>query len=263
MKIRTQTLASLKSSGQKFAALTSYDYQTSSIFDAAGIEVILVGDSAANTVLGSESTLSITVDQMITFGQAVVKGARSALVVVDLPFGSYEASTELAIQSATRIMKETGAAAVKLEGGENRAAQIRAIVAAGIPVMGHVGFTPQTVHSLGGYKVQGRGEKADQVLKDVQAVSEAGAFAVVLEMVPAELAKTITETNDIVTIGIGAGNGTDGQILVWQDFAGLAEKSPSFSKQYLTMRDQLANAAGLYRDEVRNGSFPDEGHSFN
>lgn len=262
MKIRTQTLSQFKSEGRKFAALTSYDTLTAGIFDEAGIEVLLVGDSASDNVLGNESTLPITIDEIVSFGKAVSRAAKSALVVVDMPFGSYESSVELAVQTAIRIMKESGAAAVKLEGGTNRLEQIKAIVNAGIPVMGHVGFTPQSVHSLGGYKVQGRGEEAQKVFDDVRAVESAGAFAVVLEMIPADLASEISRSVKIPTIGIGAGSGTDGQILVWTDFSGLSNRSPSFSRAYLNLRDQLLQAAKTYRSDVISAKFPSAEQNF-
>jgi len=261
LRIRTQTLAQLKANGQKFAALTSYDFLTAEIFDQAGIEVILVGDSASN-MLGYSSTVPVTVDEIISFGRAVAQAAKHSLVVVDMPFGSYESSVELAVATATRIMKETGAAAVKLEGGKARVNQIAAIVEAGIPVMGHVGFTPQAVHALGGYKVQGRGEEAKRVLEDVKAVESAGAFAVVIEMVPANLAEEISNTCAIPTIGIGAGSATDGQILVWTDFAGLGEKIPKFAKSYLQLRGELLNAARSYKADIVAGTFPAKEHEF-
>lgn len=254
MKIRTSTLAALKQKGQRFACLTSYDALTAEIFDLAGIEVILVGDSASNTVLANDGTVPITLDEMLIFGRAVTRSAKSALVVLDMPFGSYEISTTQALENGIRAMKESGVAALKIEGA--RTEQIRALVDAGIPVMGHVGFTPQSVHALGGFKVQGRGEAADKILQDCLAIQEAGAFAVVLEMVPAELAARITKDLTIPTIGIGAGNQTDAQILVWTDFAGLGEKSPSFAKQYLNMRASLMDAAQSYRAEIQSGEFP-------
>ena len=254
MKIRTSTLAALKQKGQRFACLTSYDALTAEIFDQAGIEVILVGDSASNTVLANDGTVPITLDEMLIFGRAVTRSAKSALVVLDMPFGSYEISTTQALENGIRAMKESGVAALKIEGA--RTEQIRALVDAGIPVMGHVGFTPQSVHALGGFKVQGRGEAADKILQDCLAIQEAGAFAVVLEMVPAELAARITKELTIPTIGIGAGNQTDAQILVWTDFAGLGEKSPSFAKQYLNMRASLMDAAQSYRAEIQSGEFP-------
>jgi 3-methyl-2-oxobutanoate hydroxymethyltransferase len=254
MKIRTSTLSSLKQKGQRFACLTSYDALTAEIFDMAGIEVILVGDSASNTVLANDGTVPITLDEMLIFGRAVTRSAKSALVVLDMPFGSYEISPTQALENGIRAMKESGVAALKIEGA--RTEQIRALVDAGIPVMGHVGFTPQSVHALGGFKVQGRGEAADKILQDCLAIQEAGAFAVVLEMVPAELAARITKELTIPTIGIGAGNQTDAQILVWTDFAGLGEKSPSFAKQYLNLRASLLDAAQSYRAEIQSGEFP-------
>ena len=260
MKIRTSTLSSMKQKGQRFACLTSYDALTAEIFDHAGIEVILVGDSASNTVLANDGTVPITLDEMLVFGRAVSRSAKSALVVLDMPFGSYEISATQALENGIRAMKESGAAALKIEGA--RTAQIRALVDAGIPVMGHVGFTPQSVHALGGFKVQGRGEAAEKVLEDCLAIEQAGAFAVVLEMVPAELAERITKALTIPTIGIGAGNKTDAQILVWTDFAGLGEKSPSFAKQYLNLRASLLEAAQSYRSEVAAGEFPSEDKSF-
>jgi 3-methyl-2-oxobutanoate hydroxymethyltransferase len=260
MKIRTSTLAALKQKGQRFACLTSYDALTAEIFDQAGIEVILVGDSASNTVLANDGTVPITLDEMLIFGRAVTRSAKSALVVLDMPFGSYEISTTQALENGIRAMKESGAAALKIEGA--RTEQIRALVDAGIPVMGHVGFTPQSVHALGGFKVQGRGEAADKILQDCLAIQQAGAFAVVLEMVPAELAARITKELTIPTIGIGAGNQTDAQILVWTDFAGLGEKSPSFAKQYLNLRASLMDAAQSYRAEIQSGEFPTADKNF-
>lgn len=260
MKIRTSTLLTLKQKGQRFACLTSYDALTAEIFDEAGIEVILVGDSASNTVLANDGTVPITLDEMLIFGRAVARSAKSALVVLDMPFGSYEISPLQALENGIRAMKESGAAAIKLEGA--RTEQIKALVDAGIPVMGHVGFTPQSVHALGGFKVQGRGDAADDILRDCLAIQQAGAFAVVLEMVPAELAERITKELAIPTIGIGAGSKTDAQILVWTDFAGLGSKSPSFAKQYLNLRQDLSNAAVNYRSEVLAGDFPTAEQSF-
>ena len=240
--------------------MTSYDALTAGIFDEAGIEVILVGDSASNTVLANDGTVPISLDEMLVFGRAVSRSAKSALVVLDMPFGSYEISPTQALENGIRAMKESGAAALKIEGA--RTEQIKSLVDAGIPVMGHVGFTPQSVHALGGFKVQGRGDSADKILKECLAIQAAGAFAVVLEMVPAELAAQITKELAIPTIGIGAGNGTDAQILVWTDFAGLGEKMPSFAKQYLNLRQDLLSAATSYRSEVQSGSFPSEDQSF-
>lgn len=261
-KIRTSSLLSLKQAGVKFSCLTSYDFITAQIFDGAGIEVILVGDSAGNTVLGHENTLEVSVDEMISFGKAVSTAAKHSLVVIDMPFGSYEISAEHALQNAIKLMKQSGAEAVKLEGGSVRAPQIKALVQAGIPVMGHLGFTPQSVHSLGGFKVQGRGDQASKLIEDAKALQEAGVFALVLEMVPAQLAREITESLSIPTIGIGAGNATDGQILVWQDFAGLSSGSRKFVKQYSNLREQLIQATASYRADVQSGRFPDAEHSF-
>jgi 3-methyl-2-oxobutanoate hydroxymethyltransferase len=263
-KIRTSTLLALKQQGAKFACLTSYDALTASIFDEAHIEVILVGDSAADNSLGYDSTLPITLDEMISFTRAVSSQVRRSLVVADLPFGTYELGPEQALASAIRLMKEGGAEAVKLEGGLRSASQIRAITEAGIPVMAHLGFTPQSVNGLGGFKVQGRDEDSvEQLKKDALAVQAAGAFAVVLELVPAGVAAELTGAIEIPTIGIGAGASTDGQILVWTDFAGLSSHGPrKFVKQYLDLRTQLLVAAKQYRLEVLDSSFPNESQSF-
>lgn len=254
MIIRTGTLKDLKNKNQKFAALTSYDAMTAEIFDQAGIEVILVGDSASNVVLGNKDPIAITLQDMISFGKAVASSVKSALVVLDLPFGSYEVSATQALENAIFAMKQTGVAAVKLEGPKLE--QIRALTQNGIPVMGHVGFTPQSVNALSGYKVQGRGDNAERIMRECLEIEAAGAFAIVLEMVPAKLAEEITQKLQIPTIGIGAGPQTDGQILVWNDFAGLSEKTPSFVKRYLEMRELLAEAARSYRAETQDGSFP-------
>lgn len=261
MKIRTGTLQDFKQKGQKFACLTSYDNQTAQIFDAAGVAVLLVGDSASNAVLGNRDTVPITLDEMIPFGRAVASGAKDALVVFDLPFGSYEISAEQALEASFKALKQTGCAAVKLEGDKTE--QISALVSAGIPVMGHVGFTPQSVHALSGYKVQGRdADSAARILQQCLDIEKAGAFAVVLEMVPAALAEEITAALSIPTIGIGAGSSCDGQILVWTDFAGLDTRSPSFSKQYLNLRELLRDAASSYVSEVEKGSFPSKDQAF-
>lgn len=255
--VRTGTLLDFKKAGRKFSALTSYDSLTSGIFDEAGIDVLLVGDSAADNVLGYETTLPITVDEMIPFGRAVSRAASRALVVVDMPFGSYESGPEEALQNAIKIMKMSGAGAVKLEGGVRSVAQIKTLVTAGIPVMAHIGFTPQSVHSLSGAKVQGRGDSAQTLIDDALAVQEAGAFSVVLELVPATLATEVSTMLEIPTIGIGAGSGTDGQILVWTDFAGLFPGKPrKFVKQYANLRETLLSAATQYRKEVAESAFP-------
>lgn len=260
--IRTSTLLEMKRSNQKFSCLTSYDSLTAGIFDEAGIEVLLVGDSAADNALGYATTLPITVEEMIPFGRAVASSTKRALVVVDMPFGSYESGAALALENAIKIMKLTNATAVKLEGGLRSAEQIKALTTAGIPVMAHIGFTPQSVNNLGGAKVQGRGANSQALIADALAVQAAGAFAVVLELVPAELAIEITKTLEIPTIGIGAGNGTDGQILVWTDFAGLYPGKPrKFVKQYANLRETLLSAAKTYRKDVAFGAFPDADHS--
>lgn len=261
MKIRTGTLQQLKSEGKRFAALTSYDMHTATIFDEAGIEVLLVGDSASDNVLANAGTAPISLDEMIPFGRAVARSAKNSLVVMDLPFGSYELGPDQALKNSINVMKQTGAAAVKLEGA--KLAQISTLVDNGIPVMGHVGFTPQTVHALSGFKVQGRSdEDALRITKECLDIEEAGAFAIVLEMVPAALANAISGKLRIPTIGIGAGSGCDAQILVWQDFAGLSAKTPSFAKSYLSLRQQLSQAASAYRNDVIAGDFPRPEQSF-
>ena len=260
MKIRTSTLQELKSQGKKFACITSYDSLTAGLFDEAGIEVILVGDSASNTVLANDSTIPVTLDEMIIFGRAVARSVNNALVVLDMPFGSYEVSAHQALENSMRAIKEAGVAAVKIEGA--KLAQIEALTEAGVPVMGHLGFTPQTVHALGGYKVQGRGDGAQQLIADALAIQDAGAFALVLEMIPAGLAKEVTAALDIPTIGIGAGVETDAQILVWTDMVGLSQKIPRFAKQYLSLRKDISEAAKSYAEEVRMGAFPTEQQSF-
>lgn len=261
--VRTAHLKEFKQAGRKFTCLTSYDHMTAGIFDEAGIDVLLVGDSAADNSLGYSSTLPVTVDEMISFGRAVASAAKRALVVIDMPFGSYETGTADALANAIKLMKTTGVAAVKLEGGERSSDQIRAIVEAGIPVMGHIGFTPQSVNALGGFRVQGRGESADQLLADAKAVEAAGAFAVVLEMVPAAIAAEVTKAISIPTIGIGAGPDTDAQILVWTDFAGLTSQKPrKFVKRYANIRETLFESAKQYAKEVGDGTFPSADHSF-
>jgi 3-methyl-2-oxobutanoate hydroxymethyltransferase len=260
--IRTSTLREFKNNKQKFSCLTSYDSLTAGIFDEAGIEVLLVGDSAADNALGYKNTLPITVEEMIPFGRAVAGSAKRALVVVDMPFGSYEGSPEIALANAIQIMKSTNAGGVKLEGGLRSVDQIEGLTKAGIPVMAHIGFTPQSVNTLGGAKVQGRGDSADALLADAKAVQDAGAFAVVLELVPAELASEVTQLLSIPTIGIGAGSGTDGQILVWTDFAGLYPGTPrKFVKQYANLREILLQAASRYRTEVLSSEFPSQEQS--
>jgi 3-methyl-2-oxobutanoate hydroxymethyltransferase len=263
VKVRTHHLQKWKSEGHKWSMLTAYDFSTARIFDDAGIPVLLVGDSAANVVYGYDTTLQVTVDELIPLVRAVVRGAEHALVVADLPFGSYERSADQALETATRFMKETGAHAVKLEGGERVSAQIAALTQAGIPVIAHIGFTPQSVNGLGGFRVQGRGDAGDQTIHDAIAVAEAGAVAVVLEMVPAELATQITGKLTIPTIGIGAGPNCDAQVLVWQDMAGLTSgKTAKFVKRFAEVGADLRRAATQFADEVAGGVFPAEEHSY-
>jgi 3-methyl-2-oxobutanoate hydroxymethyltransferase len=262
-KVRTTQLQRWKAEGHKWAMLTAYDYSTARVFDDAAIPVLLVGDSAANVVYGYDTTVPITIDELIPLVRGVVRGAPHALVVADMPFGSYESGPAQALATATRFLKETGAHAVKLEGGERVAEQIATVSTAGIPVMAHIGFTPQSVNGLGGFRVQGRGDAADQTIADAIAVQEAGAFAVVMEMVPAELATQITGKLTVPTVGIGAGPDCDAQVLVWQDMAGLTSgKTAKFVKRFGDVGCELRRAATLYADEVATGVFPDEAHSF-
>ncbi|HYN93861.1 MAG TPA: 3-methyl-2-oxobutanoate hydroxymethyltransferase [Pilimelia sp.] len=262
-RVRNRDLFAAKERGEKWPMLTSYDQYTATLFDAAGIPVLLVGDSAANNVFGHETTLPVTVDEMLPLVRAVVRGTRRALVVGDLPFGSYEEGPTQALRTAVRFMKEGGSHAVKLEGGRRVADQIAAITGAGIPVMAHIGFTPQSEHAMGGYRVQGRGDAAEDVVADAHAVAAAGAFAVVLEMVPGQVAKRITHELAIPTIGIGAGPDTDAQVLVWQDMAGLRTgKAPRFVKRYADLAGTLADATRQFAEEVRGGAFPAQQHTF-
>lgn len=263
-KVRTVHLAQAKATGQKFSMLTCYDALTAQVFDRAGIEMLLVGDSAANVVLGYESTLTITLDEMIPLVAAVSRGASRAMVVADLPFGSYEQSPQQAVASAVRLMKEGGAHAVKIEADASMTEWIRALVRTGIPVMAHVGFTPQSEHTLGGFRVQGRGEAAERVLEDAVALAEAGAFCVLMEMVTAETARRVDEAvGTVPTIGIGASNVTTGQVLVWQDMMGLREgRVPRFVKQFAQIGKVMEDAARAYRNQVRSGEFPAAEHTF-
>ncbi|MDI3313736.1 MAG: 3-methyl-2-oxobutanoate hydroxymethyltransferase [Mycobacterium sp.] len=262
-KIRVHHLQQMKAEGRKWAMLTAYDYSTARIFDDAGIPVLLVGDSAANVVYGYDTTVPVSIDELIPLVRGVARGARHALVVADLPFGSYEAGPAAALASATRFLKEAGAHAIKLEGGVRVAEQIACLTAAGIPVMAHIGFTPQSVNALGGFRVQGRGDAAERTITDAITAAEAGAFAVVMEMVPAELATLITGKLTIPTIGIGAGPNCDAQVLVWQDMAGLTSgKTARFVKQFADIGGELRRAAIRYAQEVAGGIFPAEEHSF-
>jgi 3-methyl-2-oxobutanoate hydroxymethyltransferase len=262
-RVRIHHLRTLKERGERFAMLTSYDQLTAEIFDSAGIPVLLVGDSAANNVLGYDTTLPVTVDELLPLVRAVSRGARSALVVADLPFGSYQTSPAQALETSVRFMKEGGAHAVKLEGGLQVVPQVAALVQAGIPVMAHVGFTPQSEHGLGGYRVQGRGEAGDDLVQAALALQEAGAFSVVLEMVPGDVAKRVTAELTIPTIGIGAGVDCDGQVLVWQDMAGMRRgQLPRFVKQYADVRTVLHDAARAFAADVLEGDYPGEEHTY-
>jgi 3-methyl-2-oxobutanoate hydroxymethyltransferase len=262
-RVRVHHLQQAKERGEKWAMLTAYDTVSASVFEEAGIPVLLVGDSGGNVVLGLDSTVPVTLEDMLLMTRAVTRSTRRALIVADLPFGSYEAGPQQALASAVRLMKEGGAQAVKLEGGVRVAPQIRTLTEAGVPVMAHIGFTPQSEHALGGFRVQGRGAGAEQLLADAHAVQEAGAFSVVMEMVPAEIAGQVTKELAIPTIGIGAGVDCDAQVLVWPDMAGMTGgRVPRFVKRYADLRAELLRAAREYADDVRSGTFPGPEHSF-
>jgi len=262
-RVRVPHLREAKERGDRLTMLTAYDYPTARIFDEAGIDLLLVGDSIGNAMHGRATTLPVTVDELITAVHAVALACHRALVIADLPFGSYEASAEQALGTAVRMLKEGGANAVKFEGGRRVTPQVRALTDAGIPVFGHLGFTPQSENLLGGKRVQGRGpDAAERLSADAVALQEAGAVAVVLEMVPAPVAAQVTEVLRIPTIGIGAGADCDGQVLVWLDMAGMGDWSPRFAKQFGQVGAALRAAAGAYADEVRSGAFPDRSHSF-
>jgi 3-methyl-2-oxobutanoate hydroxymethyltransferase len=262
-RVRTHHLRDMKQRGEKFAMLTAYDMYTAEIFDEAGIEILLVGDSASNNVYGNETSLPVTVDELIPLTRAVSRSVKRSMVVGDLPFGSYQRSPQQAYDTAVRFMKEGGAHAIKLEGGREMAPQIELLSRGGVPVMAHIGFTPQSEHALGGYRVQGRGETADRILDDARSVQDAGAFAVVMEMVPGDVAAQVTKELTIPTIGIGAGVDCDGQVLVWQDAFGLrGGRMARFVKQYADLRGVLLDAASSYADEVRSGAFPTSDHTF-
>ncbi|GAA5128619.1 3-methyl-2-oxobutanoate hydroxymethyltransferase [Haloechinothrix salitolerans] len=262
-KVRVHHLREMKERGEAWPMLTAYDMYTAQIFDEAGIPVLLVGDSAANSVYGYETSIPVTVEDLLPLVRAVTRSVSRSLVVADLPFGSYQLSPEQALETSVRFMKEGLAHAVKLEGGRKFAPHVEALTSAGIPVMGHIGFTPQSEHNLGGYRVQGRGEAGHELLADALALQEAGAFSVVMEMVPAEVAKQITHELTIPTVGIGAGPDCDAQVLVWQDMAGLRRgKAPRFVKRYADMAGVLSEAASTFAAEVRGGEFPAPEHAF-
>ncbi|WP_327086175.1 3-methyl-2-oxobutanoate hydroxymethyltransferase [Nonomuraea sp. NBC_01738] len=261
-RVTVRDLAAAKERGERWPMLTAYDAMTARVFDQAGIPVLLVGDSAAMVVYGYDSTLPVTVGDLLPLTAAVVRGSARALVVADLPFGSYQGSPAQALESAARFMKEAGAHAVKLEGGRRVLPQVETLVTAGVPVMAHLGLTPQSVNTLGGYRVQGRGEAGDELLADAKALQQAGAFAVVLECVPADLAERVTTSLSIPTIGIGAGPATDAQVLVWQDMMGLTRHPAKFVKQYADLATDLDTAARAFTDDVISGAFPAPGHSY-
>ena len=263
-RITTETLRKMKFEGEKISMLTAYDFTIATLVDKAGTEVILVGDSAANVMAGHETTLPITLDQMIYHSQCVVRGAKRALVVVDLPFGTYQSDPQRALDSAIRIMKESGAHAIKLEGGEEVAESIRRIVNAGIPVMGHLGLTPQSIYQFGSYKVRAKDDaEAQKLLDDAKLLEELGCFSLVMEKIPAGLATKVTESISIPTIGIGAGNGCDGQVLVVHDMLGLNnEFKPKFVRKYLNLEVQVVEAIGQYVADVKSTDFPNSNEQY-
>jgi 3-methyl-2-oxobutanoate hydroxymethyltransferase len=260
-RITVRDLAAAKAAGEHWPMLTAYDALTAGVFDEAGIPVLLVGDSASMVVYGHDSTLPVEVEQLLPLVEAVVRGSHRAMVVADLPFGSYQASPQQALETASRFMK-AGAHAVKLEGGLRAVPQVEALVSAGIPVMAHLGLTPQSVNVFGGYRVQGRGESGDQLLRDAKELQHAGAFSVVLEVVPEDLATRVTQQLDIPTIGIGAGAGTDAQVLVWQDLVGLSPRVAKFVRPYADLRSVLTSAVQEWADDVVSGAYPDAEHTY-
>jgi len=263
-KLPLTELAELKRRGQKLAMVTAYDFPSGRIADEAGVELVLVGDSAGMVVLGNESTVPVTMDELLMLTRAVVRGAKRPLVIADMPFGSFQASDEAAVENAVRFVKEAGADAVKLEGAGPTLSRVQAIVGAGVPVMGHVGLTPQSATMLGGFKAQGRtAEKAERLYEDALALEAAGCFAIVLEAVPAPVAARITQELSVPTIGIGAGAECDGQVLVWHDLLGLYDgRSPRFVKRYADLAGEIQRALEAYAGEVRSGAFPEEQHTY-
>lgn len=263
-KITTETLRKMKFDGQKIAMLTAYDFTTAKMVDHSGIDVILVGDSASNVMAGHETTLPITLDQMIYHTQSVIRGVDRALVVADLPFGTYQSNPEKALDSAVRMMKEGGAHAVKLEGGEEIEKSIKKIVNAGIPVMGHLGLTPQSIYQFGTYKVRAKEQdEAEKLIRDAQLLESLGCFALVLEKIPADLAKRVSESISIPTIGIGAGKYCDGQVLVYHDMVGMNKDfSPKFLRRYLDLYSEITNAVSQYVNDVKTSNFPNDSESY-
>ncbi|WP_153798680.1 3-methyl-2-oxobutanoate hydroxymethyltransferase [Foetidibacter luteolus] len=263
-KITTHTLQRMKAAGEKISMLTAYDFSFARMFDSAGIDVLLVGDSASNVMAGHETTLPITLDQMIYHASSVIRGVNRSLVVVDLPFGSYQSNPSIALASSIRIMKETGAHAVKLEGGEEVIESVKSIVSAGIPVMGHLGLTPQSIYKFGTYNVRAKEEaEAAKLRRDAKLLQETGCFAVVLEKIPALLAKEVSESLDIPTIGIGAGKHCDGQVLVMHDMLGInTEFKPRFLREYLNLHEQVTTAVQAYISDVKTADFPSNAESY-
>ncbi len=263
-KVTTNTLLKMKANGEKISMLTAYDFSFAKIIDSAGIDIILVGDSASNVMAGHETTLPITLEQMIYHAQSVVRAINRCLVVVDLPFGTYQSNSDIALASAIRIMKETGGHSIKLEGGEEVVESIKKITGAGIPVMGHLGLTPQSIYKFGTYTVRAKEEaEANKLRKDIKLLEEAGCFAVVLEKIPAALAKEVTESVHIPTIGIGAGQYCDGQVLVMHDMLGInTEFKPRFLRQYLNIHDLATKAVEKYIEDVKDKNFPNDGESY-
>ena len=263
-RITTNTLQKMKASGNKISMITAYDFSFAKIFDAAGIDVILVGDSASNVMAGHETTLPVTLDHMIYHASSVIRGAKRCLVVVDLPFGSYQSNSDIALASAIRIMKETGAHAIKLEGGAEVLESVKRIISAGIPVMAHLGLTPQSIYKFGTYSVRAKEEdEANKLRADAKLLEEAGCFGLVLEKIPATLAKEVSLSLDIPTIGIGAGPHCDGQVLVMHDMLGInTEFKPRFLRQYLNLHEQITKAIQQYIGDVRSNSFPNDSESY-
>lgn len=263
-KITTDTFRKMKQSGEKITMLTAYDFTTAQMVDVGGVEAILVGDSAANVMAGYDTTLPITLDQMIYHTQSVVRGVKRALVVADLPFGTYQSNADKALDSAIRMMKESGATAIKIEGGREIEDAVRKIINAGIPVMGHLGLTPQSVHQFGGYGLRAKEEaEAEKLISDAQLLQDIGCFALVLEKIPTDLAKKVSEQLTIPTIGIGAGEGCDGQILVYQDMMGMStHKLPKFVRKYLNLYKEISGAVSQYVNDVKTNNFPNENESY-
>ena len=263
-RITTHTLQKMKSNGEKIAMLTAYDYSFAKTFDAAGIDILLVGDSASNVMAGHETTLPVTLDQMIYHASSVVRGAKRCLIVVDLPFGAYQGNSKEALNSTIRIMKETGAHAVKLEGGEEVIESVKRIISAGVPVMGHLGLTPQSIYKFGTYTVRAKEEaEAEKLQRDARLLEETGCFSIVLEKIPALLARQVSESLHIPTIGIGAGGHCDGQVLVMHDMLGItSEFKPRFLRQYLNLNESITNAVQQYISDVKDGGFPNENEQY-